>query len=291
MRPFHILHCKHMNGYNWLKQQLKELESCGAKVQSIGKSVLGRDVYALTIGQGPVVLLQYGLHAREHVTVPLAVLHAKMLLNQKVSGICYVLVPMSNPDGTELALFGTRTCQEYKAWLEANFSPDIFPMWKANVRGVDLNNNFNANFGSHTHANVPSSHGYSGTQPESEPETQNLVNLAKRLQPTLTISFHTKGEEVYFDFFQSHRNRIRDLKIAQLFAQDFGYKIKSTQNVSSGGFKDWCVSVLGIPSLTIELASDKLSHPIGEDQLPNLLKTTKNLHNLCMQAIKIATSS
>lgn len=278
------------NGYNWLKQQLKQLEQCGAKVQSIGKSVLGRDVFAVTIGQGPVVLMQYGLHAREHVTVPLAVLHAKMLLKNN-KGICYVLVPMANPDGTELALFGTRTCKEYADWLNLNFNPTCFPLWKANVRGVDLNNNFNANFGEHTHALVPSSHGYPGTHPESEPETQNLVRLAKSIKPVLTISFHTKGEEVYFDFFQSHRNGIRDKKIAQLFAQDFGYKIKSTQNTSAGGFKDWCVSVLGIPSLTIELASDSLAHPIGAEHAPNLLKKTKNLHNLCLKAVKIATTN
>ena len=288
--PFHIMQCKHMNGYDWLKQELKELFNMGAKVTCVGRSVLGRKVYAVEIGTGPCVLLQYGIHAREHVTTTLAVLHAKMLIEQKPTGISYVLIPMANPDGTELALFGTRTCGKFAAWLDNSFEKESFPLWKANVRGVDLNNNFDAKFGCHSCASVPGPHGFCGPYPESEPETKNLVRLAKRISPCLSISFHTKGEVVSFDFFQSHRNRIRDKKIAQLFAQDFGYAIKSTQEVSSGGFKDWCVATLGIPSLTVELASDTLSHPIPSEYAKVLFEKTKNLHELCKKAIKILQS-
>ena len=276
-----------MNGYNWLQFQLNSLDRSKCKIFSIGKSVLGRNIYAIQIGNGPKVLIQYGIHAREFVTAALAILHAKMLSAKKTLGICYVLIPLVNPDGAELVFSGTHLCGEYKDWLECNFSQTELLLWKANIRGVDLNNNFNANFGKNVYSLVPGPSGFPGPHPASEPESLSLVKFTEQFSPCFTISFHTKGEEVYFDFFQSHRNRIRDFKIAQLFAQDFGYKIKSTQNVSSGGFKDWCVSVLGIPSLTIELASDSLSHPIPCDFAQELLVKTKNLHNLCIRSVNI----
>lgn len=265
-----------MNGYKWLKNQLVSLWNLGANIRVIGRSVLGRKIYAIEIGEGPVVLMQYGIHAREYVACSLAVLHARLLLKQP-SNLKFVLIPMANPDGTELALFG-----DAKLGRKNNLC-----LWKANARGVDLNNNFDAGFFRNNLVLTPSSHGYKGPHPESEPETKALVGACERYHPFLTISFHTKGEEVYFDFFQSHRNGLRDKKIAKLFAQDFGYKIKSTQKTSSGGFKDWCVSSLEIPSLTIELGPDELTHPIGCSFASNLLMKTKNIKALCEKAYLI----
>lgn len=276
------------HGYQWLKKQLKKLKKKGANIKTVGKSVLGRSIYAIEIGEGPVILIQYGIHAREYVTCDLAILHAKMLLQLNSCNIKYVLVPMANPDGTELALFGIKRSGCWRKWLKLNFKNFDFSLWKANVKGVDLNNNFDAEFRKHSSSSVPSCQGYCGPYPLSEPETRCLVRLCYLYKPCLTLSFHTKGEEIYFDFFQSHRNRIRDNKIANLFAQDFGYKIKFTQDISSGGFKDWCVSTLGIPSLTIELANDSLSHPIKSKYAKELYLKTKNLNLLCKEALIIA---
>ena len=270
-----------------LKKQLVELYDLGATIRVIGRSVLGRKIYAIEIGQGPTVLMQFGIHAREYVTTTLGMLHAKLLLEQKPIGIRFVLIPMANPDGTELAMFGPKTCGKYQRFLENNFPLQDFGLWKANVRGVDLNNNFDALFAAHTSSCVPSAQGYCGLHPLSEPESRCLCAYTISCKPFLTISFHAKGEEVYFDFFQSHRNRKRDKKIAKLFAQDFEYKIRSTQKTSSGGFKDWCVSSLQIPSITVEVANDKICHPVPTSEADKLLQKTKNLLNLCQMAKKI----
>ena len=276
-----------MNGYVWLKAQLNVLYKLGATIRVIGRSVLGRKIYAIEIGQGRTVLLQYAIHAREYATTSLCVLHAKLLLASVPKGIRFVLIPLVNPDGTELAMFGTKSCGKYKEFLENNFPLQDFAMWKANVRGVDLNNNFDAGFNMHTHACVPSAFGYSGMHPLSEPESRCLCRFALKSEPFFTISFHTKGEEIYFDYFQSHRNRRRDKKIAKLFAKDFGYKIKSTQKSSSGGFKDWCVQKLVIPSITVEVANDKVRHPVPCRVANELLAATKNIFKLCVQAKNI----
>ena len=276
-----------MNGYVWLKKQLCSLYNLGATIRVIGRSVLGRKIYSIEIGQGQTVILQYGIHAREYATTTLCLLHAKLLLANAPKGMRFVLIPMVNPDGAELAMFGTIVCGKYQSFLENNFPLQDFALWKANVRGVDLNNNFNAGFGSHFATCAPSDHGYSGTHPLSEPESRCLCSYTLKCKPFFTISFHTKGEEIYFDFFQSHRNSRRDKKIAKLFAQDFGYKIKSTQKTSSGGFKDWCVQKLAIPSITVEVANDKICHPVPCSMANELLQKTKNVFRLCLLAKNI----
>ena len=93
----------------------------------------------------------------------------------------------------------------------------------------------------------------------------------------MTISYHSKGEEIYFNFFQNKCRLERDEKIAKKFSESTGYLIKNVENVSSGGYKDWCVKKLKIPSLTIELGSDELSHPIKLDKLEEIYQKHKTI--------------
>jgi len=52
---------------------------------------------------------------------------------------------------------------------------------------------------------------------------------------------------------------------------------KNVENVSCGGYKDYCVSKLKIPSLTIEVGSDNLLHPIDEKHLDEIFYRHKNI--------------
>ena len=55
-----------------------------------------------------------------------------------------------------------------------------------------------------------------------------------------------------------------------------GYKIKKIKG-SVGGYKDWCIQKLKVPSVTIEVGSDILSHPIGKQALPKIYSKNKNV--------------
>ena len=74
-----------------------------------------------------------------------------------------------------------------------------FSMWKANANGVDLNNNFDANWGTNMHSLVPASHGFVGCNPMSERETKAIAKYKEKHKPFITISYHSKGEEIYFN--------------------------------------------------------------------------------------------
>ncbi|MEG1581561.1 MAG: hypothetical protein RR334_00170, partial [Clostridia bacterium] len=103
----------------------------------------------------------------------------------------------------------------------------------------------------------------------------------------LTLSLHTKGEEIYYDFY--NKNKKRDKKIANLFAHNLKYKIVSTEKNSAGGYKDWCIEKLGITALTIECGSDKLSHPLSRniEVLPLLENKFKDLFRLINKSVVI----
>jgi len=40
---------------------------------------------------------------------------------------------------------------------------------------------------------------------------------------------------------------------------------------SVGGYKDWCIQRFGIPSFTVEVGKDVLTHPLREDALADIL--------------------
>ncbi len=244
----------------------------------IGKSVLNRDVLCVKCGyKGPKIIVQCAIHAREWITSLLAL---KLISNFSSDCIVY-FIPVANPDGVALSLKGLRSVNEKsrKDFLKNINGSDDFSLWKANADGVDLNVNFNAKWGEGI-KNVfePSSENYVGSRFESEPETQALVNFTRFIKPVATLSFHTKGEEIYWYFNQNEKNSRRDLKIAKALAVATGYKIKCISG-SVGGYKDWCISELKIPAFTVEVGGDNLSHPITEKYIDDIYDKNKYIIN------------
>lgn len=132
-------------------------------------------------------------------------------------------------------------------------------MWKANARGVDLNCNFDADWG-HGRLNTTARGGENciGDCPFSEAETRALRDFTLRIRPYVTLSFHTKGEEIYWEY-----GGLGDRRGAEILSAATGYCSKIIYG-SCGGYKDWCIQKLKIPAYTVECGSDSLSHPITE---------------------------
>ena len=240
--------------------------------RTIGSSACGMPIAALFVGEGePRILLQYAIHAREWVTSLLALDH----IARGVPFGTAAFVPLANPDGAALALRGERflqTLPECRADFlrRINGGPD-FSLWKANANAVDLNVNFDAEWGKGVcNVRAPAAENYIGAQPFSEPETRALRDFTRAFRPAATVSFHTKGQEIYWEFGQKGAARSRDKKMAETLAAAAGYRAKHVRG-SCGGYKDWCIRALGIPAFTIEAGSDALSHPLGEDRLPQLI--------------------
>lgn len=251
-------------------------------VKIIGHTKFNRKIMAVEIvknEQFPTAILIAGVHAREHITSDLL---CKMLdenVFDEIENFNISLIVMANPDGIELSNYGLLSVPENyrEELLKMNNGNFDFSLWKANGMGVDINNNFDANFGTNVWSKKNSPSGYIGEFAESELETIAIKNYTIEKNPFFTISYHSKGEEIYFNFFQKGERLKRDELIANHFSESTGYVIKNVEWVSSGGYKDFCVQKLKIPALTLEVGSDDLIHPISENFLNEIYNKHKNI--------------
>lgn len=244
-------------------------QSYTGKKQIIGKSVAGRDIFALFAGtgSGPQIISQYAIHGREWITGLLALYHVRRGLSRGGAWI----VPLANPDGALLSEEGI--CSVPQEFPFAAQGADL-RLWKANLNCVDLNVNFDAKWGTGTqNLRTPSSSDYIGPYPFSEPETQALRDFTLTVRPAATVSWHTKGEEIYWEFFQPSARRARDKKLAAAIAKSTGYPLVTVKG-SAGGYKDWCIEKLAIPAFTVEVGRDAETHPLGRETLRGLAART-----------------
>lgn len=258
-------------GYDQLMEDAEALAERypSLHVSSIGQSAEGREIPVLVIGDegaNTQVLLQYAIHGREHMTALLAMAQVEYLLAhpeaelgeetvaQTLEDVCLHFVPMLNPDGVCIS-------QEEEA------------QWKANARGVDLNRNFNAGWESLDGAKEPGAERYKGESPESEPETQAIVRYVEERQWDATVSYHAYGSLIYWHYGDDEEVNALSRDLGRAVRSQTGYPLDSGEGVDSGGFKDWAMDELGIPSLTVEVGTR--SCPLPEDEFDSIFERNK----------------
>ena len=268
-----------------------KLENCKLTKYSIGKSEQGQDIYVFHVGRfsGAQIIVQAGIHAREYITSLIALKQAKMLKNfhKLKGGISFV--PCVNPDGVRVVLDGYENLPENSRQICAKLNKDC-RLFKANANLVDLNTNFSALWGlGEKNLHCKDTENFVGDFPESEKEVRALRDFTLKVRPKLTLSYHTKGEVIYYGFkTQPQKEILRDQKIGEILAKSCGYELVFSHN-SCGGYKDFCNHTLHIPAYTIECGSDDLSHPIEEEYLNSIYDRVKDLPALALSQAKQET--
>lgn len=257
-----------------LENDLKVLEGQGAKVFTIGYTLLGRPIKCVQKGalSGPCVFVQASMHAREYITTPLVIEMMKSY-NGSVGVWC---VPMVNVDGVLLCQQGLASVpdENLKAFLlDVNGGSENFELWKANARAVDLNVNYNAKWGEgRQNVTYPAPENYIGQFPVSEPENIALRDFTNKLQPSVSLSYHTKGEVIYWGF-----GCIKPyLDYAERISNVTGYSLLESLD-SAGGFKDWFTATTFKLGLTLEVVNANQEYPISFDNLPIIIEQNKNV--------------
>lgn len=228
---------------------------------SIGRSAFGREIPCVVLGsRGPRILLVAGHHAREHISseILFSALTAHPPQNCRAAAVL-----SANPDGAELCLHGAASApREVRGRLLGMNGSADFSLWKANGRGVDLNVNFPARFGEgRGNHRTPGPRGCVGPHPLSEPENLALLRLIQAFRPAVLLTFHAKGEVIYWRFGQRGRTLRRDRGILRALCGSSGFAPAEAPH-STGGLKDFAVQYLGIPAFTVELGPDSLPHPL-----------------------------
>ncbi|WP_297714262.1 M14 family zinc carboxypeptidase [Clostridium sp.] len=272
-------------------QYFKKIYSDNIEINIIGSSHDNRDIYEVILGKSNKkhVLIHAGIHGREYLTSLLIMKQIEYYLknyeNGKYYGIKYRdlfnsvtfhLIPMVNPDGITISQIGIKGIKDeklkdsiYECYyndLNARYTCDRFKnylrKWKANAIGVDLNRNFDAGWNEINQSKKCSFENYKGKCCNSEPESKALVNLVSKYNFIYTVSYHSSGNLIYWDYKDSLvKNECS--KLADLISSVTGYtKEKSDSEYSEvipGGFKDWASSKPNnpIPSVTIEVGLGK----------------------------------
>lgn len=247
----------------------------------IGKSVAGRDIYAVRLGEGVTyTLFAAAFHGSEHITSNICLMFLEEMAfaygnNTSVEGINIrkalegrgvIFVPRVNPDGCEISIFGAAAAGSRAGEITKQCGGD-FSHWNANLRGIDINHNFDADFADlkkrelEAGIYVPGPSRFGGTHPESEPETAALVSLCKRENIHHVCAMHTQGEVIYWGYkdYCEKRNK----QMAQIMAVSSGYALDVPHGTAvGGGFKDWFVQAFRQPGFTVEFGRGQNPLPI-----------------------------
>lgn len=234
------------------------------KLISIGKSLEGRDIWALKISDNadldeyyeePAILFNSMHHAREVMTPEVGLDIIEYLLTNYASNQSVTkwvnsneiwVIPMFNVDGNN------------KMWSQDSW-------WRKNTRGgfgVDLNRNYPSGWNScNGSSGNTSSQTYRGDAPGSEPETQAMMNFVENIRPVFDISYHAFSEIVIYPLgCDGLRTQTKDIvetigkQIGGLINYEAGTSWELLYSVD-GGDIDWMYQEFQVIPYVIEVNS------------------------------------
>ncbi len=272
--------------YDYFKLQ-KFIDALCCRIPSIqsfciGKSCAGRDITALKINPADeYVLFVAAFHGSEHITSNILLMFIEDFCtaytqNLSLCGIDIrkalgdrgvIFVPRVNPDGCEISINGALGCGKDAGKIYKLCNGD-FTHFNANLRGVDINHNFDAGW-KKLHALErksgilgPAATRFGGDRPHSEPETIALVNLCKEYNIHHALALHSQGEVIYWDYNGLEGKTAR--RMAEIMATVSGYALDVPVGLAiGGGFKDWFISEYLRPAFTVEVGKGRNPLPVN----------------------------
>ncbi|MCH1981140.1 peptidase [Ruminococcus sp. OA3] len=286
--------------YEWLKEKLDQLVYSNPErlqVEARARTADGREILEAVLGSTQSryhILIQAAIHGREYMNALLAVQQIEEALknyNELLEQVCFHVLPMSNPDGVVISQRGIEGIRHagIRKELEQCYQNDMctgkaeknrkeyWKRWKANARGVDLNRNFDSGWELFQGVSIPSADHYKGPYPESEPEVRAILSVAEEYPLTCTVSYHSSGNVIYWDYGCGGELLDQDRKLAQTVSRVTGYEqVSSVQDAQDGaGCSDYFVLERGIPSVTIENGAGEC--PLSMEEYPSIWSANRFL--------------
>ncbi|MDG4858489.1 M14 family metallopeptidase [Streptomyces sp. T-3] len=232
--------------------------------QVIGKTYQGRDIVAIKISDNvasdeaePEVLFTHHQHAREHLTVEMALYTLRELgagygsdsrITNMVNGREIWIIPDVNPDGGEYDI----ASGSYRSWRK-NRQPNS----GSSYVGTDLNRNWNYRWGCcGGSSGSTSSETYRGPSAESAPEVKVVANFVRsrivggKQQIKASIDFHTYSQLVLWPYGYTYNDTATGLTqddrdahatVGRKMAASNGYTPQQSSDlyITDGSVGDW----------------------------------------------------
>ena len=266
---------------------------------SIGKTFDGREIYDMVIGDSNSanhIMINGAIHAREYMTAQLVMKQAAEFIkhpeeNQKyLENTAIHVIPMINPDGVTISQFGPDKLnnQETKDLVQvigqldgAKDMESYYRRWKSNAQGIDVNRNFDALWEEYQGPDHPSADHYKGEAVGCVPESAALIQLTNQYHFVRTVSYHTQGGVIYWYFGQDGELKEQTEAFAKAVSASTGYPMDANyEKLDPAGYKDWCISKLGIPSLTIEVGRE--TSPVDPAQFAEVWNQNKDVWSVIL---------
>ena len=246
------------------------------------------------------VLFVANLHAREFYSSKFLMKFSnQFLLSLKNEGCLYgdaskflneydfYIVPLANPDGLKIAQEDWEGIEQHKADINRIKRIGPFSDWKANGKGIDLNNNFDDGNFHLKHGRLfeeePASQGHKGDFPGQAIEAKLIQNLVDSIHPLLTLSFHTKGDVLFWADKGTHSKfKGLDTKLNKKVSKDCGLimaRVSQNPKEYAAGLENYVRAKTGTIGVCVELSksnNQNAQHP-PEKFLDLVWKKCKNL--------------
>lgn len=256
---------------------------------TVGRTVAGRDITALSIGsEEETVLFVGGDNPACRISTLLllefceevcrCILNGKELcglnLRKALFGRGMIFIPQLNPDGTEIAQRGKKGCG-YMANRIEKLCNGRFESWQSNLRGVEICRNFPYRFDERkleeqkSGTYRPGPFGFSGYKEISEPETLALCEVCRTKKIRHMIHISAFGETVSYsgDFSVPAHSE----KMAEVIAAVSSFAVCPPIAKGDTEICDW---------FTYEFAKPALCIKIGENDIPSVNELYVQYSNL-----------
>lgn len=253
-------------------------------LSSIGTTYDERGIWCLRIGNRYArkkLVINAAIHGREWKNTQVIMRQAEDILrdyrdNKKhFSSTCIYVIPMDNPDGVSISQYGAEGLRNKKLRKKCK-KLGHNEVWKANARGVNLNNNFPAGFMKKKKAKAHYMK-YFGKKAGSEKETKALMKFIDEIQPQTVLNLHSTGSILYWDFNVEGKLHDNLYELASKINSFNGYTMmpKGQSTDAAGGFADWLVYKKGITSVTIETGT--VHCPLPHSQYKTIYKKNNKM--------------
>lgn len=280
-------HSMMMNDARSLENMYPEL----IKTSTIGKSVEGRDLLLIEFGRGDTkIFVCASHHAREYISTTYIMyaidryayayransMWGKYNPRSILDNVTFCIVPMVNPDGVNLVQNGIYATTNANALANMKIYDGAgygYKAWKANIRGVDVNWNYDKDWSPKKAKNPRGSTGFNGDAPATEPETIAVSAYVDSQPFEAFLSLHTQGQIFYWA-----DNPYAPSYLQNAIAKDTGFIGYMDAGTGIGGsFFDYVYRNYKKPTITVELCPHIGSFPYPDTDFDTIWKPAKNI--------------
>ena len=252
--------------YNTNKRIIEDLirEYPFIKVKIIGRTAIGRSIFALSVGNtkncGVYVGSVRGSDGLSGLILLLfierlscAIKNNRSLASVNIrkalalSGV--TVIPCLNPDGREIFIHGIKGAKRMGSFVSSFYNNKEAPEWNANAMGVDINLNFMPCDTVKRKFLNPAPSLYCGDYPESEAETGSFTRLCRLSGFRQCMEIFWGDREIFYK--SDEEEPVSSQMMAKILSCSSSVPLNYEKSTDHSGLTDWFIREFRRPAFSV----------------------------------------